>query len=66
VVLDRNISDYVGYRGCTTYNSQWNGEDRWDHVGYTGAIASGQRPVFVNNDAVQEIETTSPGNQIGY
>jgi V8-like Glu-specific endopeptidase len=66
VVLDRNIGDDVGYMGSTTYNSQWNGEDYWDHIGYPGDVASGQRPIFVNNDAIQEIATHSYGDQSGY
>jgi V8-like Glu-specific endopeptidase len=66
VVLDRNIGDDVGYMGYTTYNSQWNGGDYWDHIGYPSDIDSAERPVFVNDDAIQDIVTHSSGDQIGY
>jgi hypothetical protein len=66
VVLDRNIGDDVGWMGATTYNSQWNGRDYWDHIGYPGGIAGGERPILVDNDNVQEIVSYSYDTQIGY
>jgi hypothetical protein len=52
--------------GSTTYKLQWNGEDYWDHIGYPGNIANGQRPALVDNAAIQDFVTHSYDDQIVY
>jgi V8-like Glu-specific endopeptidase len=51
-VLDRRIGDITGWMGSRSYTDGWDGGSYWSHVGYPGDLASGSRPSFQNNIAL--------------
>lgn len=48
VVLNTRIGERTGWMGARGYIDAWDGLDVWQHMGYTGDLNSGQRPVFIN------------------
>lgn len=52
VVLDRRIGDATGFWGSRSYTDSWDGSAVWSHVGYPGDLASGNRPSFQGNFAL--------------
>lgn len=56
LILDRDIGDLTGWVGYRTYNTRWNGDQYWDHVGYPGGLTNSERPVFTKDDLFWKTE----------
>lgn len=52
VVLDRRIGDLTGWMGSRSWSDDWDGEPYWRHIGYPGDLASGQRPSYQRDIAL--------------
>lgn len=52
VVLDRRIGDTCGWMGTRSYTDSWDGGAYWNHIGYPGDLAGGNRPIYQNSIAL--------------
>lgn len=52
VVLDRRIGDLTGWMGSRSWSDDWDDEPYWRHIGYPGDLASGQRPSYQRDIAL--------------
>jgi hypothetical protein len=65
-VLDSRMGDIVGYPGYRAYDSIWNGDSYWQHMGYPGDLSGGQRPSFQGNAIISSVQTQATSGQDGY
>ena len=65
-VLDSRIGDIVGYPGYRIYDSDWNGESNWQHMGYPSDLSGGERPSFQGDCIVSSVENKTTSGQTGY
>ncbi|MBT8233538.1 MAG: hypothetical protein HKO66_16740 [Saprospiraceae bacterium] len=52
LVLNRRIGNTTGWMGARTYSDSWDNENYWRHIGYPGDMASGQRPSYERDIAL--------------
>jgi len=52
VVLDRRMGDTTGWMGGRSWSDDWDDEAYWRHIGYPGDLASGQRPSYQRDIAM--------------
>ena len=52
LVLDRRIGDVCGWMGSKTYSDSWDGANYWRHIGYPGDLATGERPSYERDIAL--------------
>jgi len=55
VVLDRRLGDTTGWMGSRPYDHDWDGGTYWSHVGYPTDLASGNRPCFQGDIALDGV-----------
>lgn len=52
VVLDSRIGELTGWMGGRSWSDDWDDEPYWRHIGYPGDLASGQRPSYQRDIAM--------------
>jgi V8-like Glu-specific endopeptidase len=52
LVLEQRLGDLCGWMGTRGYDSGWNGQASWDHIGYPGDLGGAARPSFQGSIAV--------------
>jgi V8-like Glu-specific endopeptidase len=52
VVLGSRIGDLTGWMGGRSWSDDWDDESYWRHIGYPGDLASGQRPSYQRDIAM--------------
>jgi V8-like Glu-specific endopeptidase len=52
LVLDQRLGDLCGWMGTRGYDSGWNGQATWDHIGYPGDLGGGTRPCYQSSIAI--------------
>lgn len=55
LVLSNRLGDLCGYMGTRGYDSSWDGQPYWDHIGYPGDLTGGSRPSFQNAISVNSV-----------
>ncbi len=53
LVMNERVGDLVGWPGYRRYSDDWNGGSFWQHVGYPGDLASGERPSFQGDCVIE-------------
>ena len=65
LVLSNRLGDLCGYMGTRGYDSSWDGQPYWDHIGYPGDLTGGQRPTFQNAVTVNFVNGGSDDEYLG-
>ena len=52
VVLGSRMGDLTGWMGGRSWSDDWDDEPYWRHIGYPGDLASGQRPSYQRDIAM--------------
>lgn len=64
-ILDRTVGLENGYFQMATYDTSWNGQEVWNHIGYPGAT-NGLRPVFQGPAQISEATDFTYGMIMSY
>lgn len=65
LVMDEPVGDAVGWPGYRAYDAAWNGGTFWQHIGYPGDLAGGQRPSFQGDCVIATADGQSLDGQSG-
>jgi len=65
VKLDKDLGNRTGYPGYRTYDSSWNDEDYWQHIGYPGDMTGSQRPIFIGDGEIERTHTRRTSGRRG-
>lgn len=52
VVLNQRMGSLTGWMGSRRYSTSWDDEPYWRHIGYPGDLASGERPSYERDIAL--------------
>ncbi|MGH3777839.1 MAG: trypsin-like serine peptidase [Pseudonocardiaceae bacterium] len=65
LVMNQRVGDSVGWPGYRAYDSAWNGGAYWQHIGYPGDLANGQRPSYQGSCVISSAASQSLSGQTG-
>ncbi len=65
LVMNQRVGDSVGWPGYRAYDSAWNGGAYWQHTGYPGDLANGQRPSYQGSCVISSAASQSLSGQTG-